>query len=253
MGKKAMKPAENQGIDEEMQQQVKANVLLSRARAQYNEGEYRKSINTLKEILEILPENASIWFELALSYRESSEFDEEIKCYKRIIHLGADDAEMWLNMALAFRIIGKPSEELYCLIMAADKGVDYEIQGDAKLLVVDRYQQLTRSMIQAKDPMSNEYFVPVYDDLEDDAPDQGNCMVCFEKVDKIKEEGQLLVCPHCKRIAHFICLASWLQNNEICPVCHNILDFSLDNYDFKQVMGISGDEDDEACDPPPDS
>ncbi|MHA1683070.1 MAG: RING finger domain-containing protein [Promethearchaeota archaeon] len=228
----------NKEPDEEIQNQVKANILVMRAKNAYDRGDYVDSISLLKEALEFLPGNSSIWFELALSYRESNDIYEEIECYKRIVNIGFADAEIWLNMALAYRIISKPAEELYCLVMAADKGVEYAFQEDAKMLVVDRYRELTTSKVLARNPMSNEYYVPVYDPEEDKDADQGTCMVCFEKVDKVKEDGQLLMCPHCKRIAHFVCLASWLQQNEICPVCHGPLDFSLENYDFKKVMGL---------------
>jgi tetratricopeptide (TPR) repeat protein len=233
--------AENKkDLPDDIQKQVKANVLMMKAAEAYDEGEYDEVISLLKEAVAIVPENASLWFELAKGYRETSDFDSEIDCYKQIIDTRADDGQVWLNMALAYRIIGKLPEEMYALVMASDKGTDLAGSDDEKAVIIDRYKELLAQHVQARNPFSLEDRVPVYNPDTDEAADQATCMICFQKIDKKKEEGQVLMCPHCKRVGHFVCMASWLQtpSNQICPVCHGLLDFSLDNYDMKEALGI---------------
>src|SRR5271157_1634830 len=101
-------------IDEDIQNQVKANVLMMQATEAYDVGEYQEAAGFLKEAVEIVPENASLWFQLAKTYRELDDLKNEIACYQKVIELGGDDAEMWLNMALSYRIMGKAPEEMYC-------------------------------------------------------------------------------------------------------------------------------------------
>lgn len=228
-------------IDEDMENQVKVNVFMMKAKGAYDRGEYSDSVGFLRQAVDIVPENASLWFDLAKSYREKGEFDEELKCYKKIVDLGQDDAEVWLNMALAYRIIGKAPEELYCLIMAADKGVDIIGEEGEKTMLINRYRELTIAKVQSRNPFSNEYMVPVFEPGMEEGEVTRNCIICFKPIDKEKEKGQILMCPHCKRLGHFICMATWLMNreDEICPVCQNPLKFDLDNYDMKKTMGIN--------------
>ncbi len=225
---------------DEIQNYVKANVLMMHAKDAYETGEYKESIRLLGEAIKIFPKNSSLWFELAKSHREEGNFDGEITCYKEIIKLGDDDAETWLNLALAYRIIDRQPEEMYCLVMAADKGADIIDEGEGydKHLIIERYMELTQQKVQARNPLSNEYALPAFKISSLDAKEQVNCIVCFKKIDKNKEKGQFLMCPHCERVGHFVCLASWLQSKQICPVCHGVLDFSLDNYDMKAALGI---------------
>ncbi|NMC07616.1 MAG: tetratricopeptide repeat protein [Candidatus Lokiarchaeota archaeon] len=233
-----------QDLPDDIQKQVKANVFMMKAAEAYEAGEYDDAIDLLKEAISIVPENSSLWFELAKGHRELGEFDKEIDCYKRIVDMKADDGQVWLNMALAYRVIGKYPEEMYALVMAADKGTDITGSDEEKAVIIDRYKELLGQRIQARNPFSHEDRVPVYNPDMDEAADQATCMICFQKIDKRKEEGELLMCPHCKRIGHFVCLASWLQtpSNQICPVCHGLLDFSLENYDMKVALGIEKDK-----------
>lgn len=236
------KKVQDLGLDDDTLKQVKVNVLLMKAREAYEEGEYETAASLLKEALVIVPGNPSVWFDLASTYREASMVLEEIDCYKTIIELGEDAA--WLNMALAFRVIGKQAEELYCLIMIADRGVEFFEDEEAKVIFIDRYRELVHAKVRARSPLSSEDKVPIYDKeaFKDHAgPELANCIVCFQKMDLVKEEGRVLICPHCQRVSHFVCLASWLQNNDACPVCQGMLDFSLEDYDMKKVL-LGGDE-----------
>nr|MDO8110255.1 RING finger protein [Candidatus Sigynarchaeota archaeon] len=49
----------------------------------------------------------------------------------------------------------------------------------------------------------------------------GECIICYEPITTLDEE--VIVCPHCGRIGHFLCLAYWLEKYSICPVCHGKL------------------------------
>nr|MDO8083331.1 RING-H2 finger protein [Candidatus Sigynarchaeum springense] len=49
----------------------------------------------------------------------------------------------------------------------------------------------------------------------------GECIICYEPITTLDEE--VVVCPHCNRIGHFLCLAYWLEKYSICPVCHGRL------------------------------
>ncbi|MEX2729185.1 MAG: RING finger protein [Candidatus Sigynarchaeum springense] len=49
----------------------------------------------------------------------------------------------------------------------------------------------------------------------------GECIICYEPITTFDEE--VVVCPHCNRIGHFLCLAYWLEKYSICPVCHGRL------------------------------
>lgn len=228
-------------IDEETQRQVKANFLMMQANEAYETGDYQEAAGFLKEAVEIVPENASLWFQLAKTYRELDDLKNEIACYQKVIELGGDDAEMWLNMALSYRIVGKAPEEMYCLIMASDKGTSFIGDDAEKAVVIDRYKELMAQKTRARNPLSKEDIVPIYDSSMANNPDQATCMICFQKINKEKEKGQVLMCPHCKRVGHFVCFASWLQDpsRQICPVCHGPLDFTIENYDLKSAMGIN--------------
>ena len=231
-------------IDEDIQRQVRANVLMMQASEAYDFGDYQEAADALKEAVELVPENSSLWFELAKNYRELGDYPSEIECYQKIIELGADDAETWLNMALSYRIIGKAPEEMYCLIKASDKGTSFIGEDEEKAVVIDRYKELLAQKVRARDPLSKEDIVPIYKPEATENPDQATCIICFKKIDKEKEKGKLLMCPHCKRLGHFVCFASWLQDpsHQVCPVCQGSLDFTLENYDLKSAMGMGIDD-----------
>jgi tetratricopeptide (TPR) repeat protein len=208
------------------------------AREAYEVGEYETAVRSLQDAIAIAPENSSLWFDLAKAYRDSDDPEQEIECYKQIVVAKNDDAEVWLNMALAFRVMGKSQEELFSLIRASDKGRDRLDDVFDADMVVNRYKELLHKRILPRNPLSEEFKVPIYEPEKDEASDQGACIVCFLPIDKQEEIGQILMCPHCRRIAHFVCLASWLQTNNICPVCQGQLDFSLEEYDMRKVMGV---------------
>ncbi|MHA1699109.1 MAG: RING finger domain-containing protein [Promethearchaeota archaeon] len=50
----------------------------------------------------------------------------------------------------------------------------------------------------------------------------GECIICYEPITTL-DEDEIIVCPHCGRIAHYLCLAWWLERHAICPVCHEQL------------------------------
>ncbi|MBN2150557.1 MAG: E3 ubiquitin protein ligase [Candidatus Lokiarchaeota archaeon] len=49
----------------------------------------------------------------------------------------------------------------------------------------------------------------------------GECIICYEPITTLDEE--IVVCPHCGRLGHYLCLAYWYEKYSICPVCHGKL------------------------------
>jgi hypothetical protein len=49
----------------------------------------------------------------------------------------------------------------------------------------------------------------------------GECIICYEPITSLDEE--IIVCPHCGRIGHALCLMWWLDKYNICPVCQGKL------------------------------
>ncbi len=49
----------------------------------------------------------------------------------------------------------------------------------------------------------------------------GECIICYEPITTLDEE--VVVCPHCGRLGHYLCLAYWYEKYSICPVCHGKL------------------------------
>ncbi|NMC05949.1 MAG: E3 ubiquitin protein ligase [Candidatus Lokiarchaeota archaeon] len=49
----------------------------------------------------------------------------------------------------------------------------------------------------------------------------GECIICYEPITTLDEE--VVVCPHCNRLGHYLCLAYWYEKYSICPVCHGKL------------------------------
>ncbi|MBD3187562.1 hypothetical protein GF325_12080 [Candidatus Bathyarchaeota archaeon] len=46
----------------------------------------------------------------------------------------------------------------------------------------------------------------------------GECIICYEPITTLDEN--VIVCPHCGRIAHQLCLLWWAEKYSMCPVCH---------------------------------
>jgi hypothetical protein len=49
----------------------------------------------------------------------------------------------------------------------------------------------------------------------------GECIICFEPITTLDED--VVVCPHCGRLAHYLCIAYWLEKYKVCPVCQGVL------------------------------
>ncbi len=64
--------------------------------------------------------------------------------------------------------------------------------------------------------------------LKDDERDKfleahkvGECIICYDPITTLDDE--VIVCPHCGRFGHYLCLAYWLEKYRLCPVCHGKL------------------------------
>ena len=49
--------------------------------------------------------------------------------------------------------------------------------------------------------------------------DDVKCPVCHKNVDLGKDN--LVVCPFCKSVYHYLCVAFWLTKHNACPTCQN--------------------------------
>jgi hypothetical protein len=49
----------------------------------------------------------------------------------------------------------------------------------------------------------------------------GECIICYEPITTLDED--VVVCPHCGRLAHYLCIAYWLEKYQVCPVCQGAL------------------------------
>ena len=43
------------------------------------------------------------------------------------------------------------------------------------------------------------------------------CSICH----KIIENNHMIECPYCNNLFHYTCLANWLSEHNVCPICLN--------------------------------
>lgn len=65
-----------------------------------------------KNAIEIDPENAHNWYELACAYTRTGNFDKSIVANKKAIKLGFESGELYKNLALAHAMIGKHQDAI---------------------------------------------------------------------------------------------------------------------------------------------
>jgi hypothetical protein len=62
----------------------------------------------------------------------------------------------------------------------------------------------------------------------------GECIICYEPITTLDEE--VIVCPHCGRMGHYLCLAYWLERYSRCPVCNNKLIRPGEDYQDSSIL-----------------
>ena len=66
-----------------------------------------KKINSLKEYLDLNPNDIDAWFNLGDVYYENSDYNKALECYKKVgIELDPYSSEAWSNIGLMYSYIG---------------------------------------------------------------------------------------------------------------------------------------------------
>jgi len=86
----------------------------------FDKEESSKAIAAHKNAIEINPENAQVWYDLASAHGRAGEFEKSIRAYQKAIDLGFESGELHKNMAMAYVMAGKHQEAIPHL----EKGLD---------------------------------------------------------------------------------------------------------------------------------
>jgi tetratricopeptide (TPR) repeat protein len=78
----------------------------------FDKQESNEAIIAHKNAIEIDPENAQNWLELANAYTHSGDFNKSIQAYQEVIELGLESGEVYKNLALAHVMTGKYREAI---------------------------------------------------------------------------------------------------------------------------------------------
>ena len=95
-----------------------AQGLWGVAFVQQRQGKTDKEIGTLKEYLELEPENPDVWRSLASAYRKIEEYDKAIDCYRKAVEIEPDTSDTWFNMGDAYTEKGDYNEAILCYTKA---------------------------------------------------------------------------------------------------------------------------------------
>ncbi|MDK1118245.1 MAG: tetratricopeptide repeat protein [Anaerolineae bacterium] len=78
----------------------------------FDKQESNEEIAAHKNAIEIDPENAHNWYELASAYTRTGNFDKSIQAYQKAIELGFESGELYKNLALAHAMTGKHQDAI---------------------------------------------------------------------------------------------------------------------------------------------
>ena len=78
----------------------------------FDKKESNEEIFARKNAVEIDPESAQNWYELASTYTRSGNFEKSIQAYQKAIELGFESGELYKNLALAHAMTGKYQESI---------------------------------------------------------------------------------------------------------------------------------------------
>ncbi len=91
-----------------------AQALWGVAFVQQKQGETDKEIGTLKDYLELEPEDPDAWHILASAYRKIGEYDEAIRCYRKALEIKPDTSDAWFSMGNAYHEKRDYDEAIRC-------------------------------------------------------------------------------------------------------------------------------------------
>ncbi len=91
-----------------------AQALSGVAFVQQRQGKTDKEIGTLKDYLELKPENPNAWRNLASAYRKIGEYDGAIRCYREVLEIKPDTFDAWFSMGDVYTEEGDYNEAILC-------------------------------------------------------------------------------------------------------------------------------------------
>jgi len=86
----------------------------------FDKNESNEDIVAHKNAIEIDPENAQNWYELASTYTRFGNFEKSIQAYQKAIDLGFESGELYKNLALAYAMTAKHQDAVPVFQKALD-------------------------------------------------------------------------------------------------------------------------------------
>ncbi|MFX0102640.1 MAG: tetratricopeptide repeat protein [Candidatus Hodarchaeota archaeon] len=134
---------QGEGIEDYMAQLAYYKENLTKfkriARQLYNNAEYDNALRLYNKLMECLPEDLEVLFNLSFCYRELENFDESIDYLKRILEYYYDNAYGWYCLANVYFMIEDRPKELYSLKKAREFGYFVNLDRLSRLAVT--YQE----------------------------------------------------------------------------------------------------------------
>lgn len=87
-------------------------VIDALAAAQLAAGETNAAIDTLKNLVQLAPQNPMPWLELASAYAAAKDYPGAIDASRRALALNPDLAQSWVGLAKAYLIAGRPDDAI---------------------------------------------------------------------------------------------------------------------------------------------
>ncbi|MHA1715435.1 MAG: tetratricopeptide repeat protein, partial [Promethearchaeota archaeon] len=88
----------------------------------YENAEYEDALRIFKALLDLIPEDKELLFNLGFTLRELEDFKESERVFKMLLEYQYDNAYGWYNLAILYLLMNQPEKELYALRMAKQFG-----------------------------------------------------------------------------------------------------------------------------------
>ncbi len=101
LGKKELDKAKEIVVKGRSYDKGNINLILTQASIEYELGNKSEFANLMKEVLELRPNDPSLYFNIGVVSADQGKIEEAIKSYKKAIELKPDYSDAWLNLAYA--------------------------------------------------------------------------------------------------------------------------------------------------------